>query len=152
MVMSAKTKFNVSSLVPLVLPYLPVGPPLFPKDQYSDRPERFFLAEAIREKIFTQYQKEIPYGCEVVIQALHTQPNGVVHVDANIHVERDSQKAILIGRKGEALKVIGTYARRDMEVLLDAKVMLKLQVVVTPDWRKKEHRLKTLGYDGNELS
>lgn len=124
---------------------LPESPPYFPKDQLSDKNERFFVAEIIREKILTHYQKEIPYSVEVVIEAFK-ESKKMIHISAVIFVERESQKGIVIGKNGAALKQIGTEARKDIEIFLSRKVFLETQVKVLKKWRENETILRQFGY------
>jgi len=142
---SALHKFNVESLFDRLVELLPESPPFFDKEEMTDKPLRFFMSEIIREKIFIHYKKEIPYSSEVEIESFIDKPD-IVHIHANIMVERPSQKGILIGHKGLGLKRVGTEARKDMEVFLDKKVFLKLFVKVDKDWRSKASRLKHYGY------
>lgn len=124
---------------------LPECPPYFPKDQLTDRNERFFVSEIIREKIFHHYQKEIPYSVQVEIEDFKEQPD-INKIRAIIYTERESQKAILIGNKGESLKKIGTEARKDIEILVGKKVFLELFVKVKDKWRNDNTTLKKFGY------
>jgi GTP-binding protein Era len=124
---------------------LPESPPYFPKDQLTDRNERFFCTEIIREKILLNYQREIPYSVQVEIEAFQEKPDITV-VKAIIFTERESQKIILIGKKGDALKKVGTEARRDMEIFLGKKVFLELKVKVRENWRDDSTTLKRFGY------
>jgi len=142
---SALHKFNVESLFDRLIELLPKSPPFFDKEEMTDKPLRFFMSEIIREKIFIHYKKEIPYSSEVEIESFIDKAD-IVHIHANIMVERPSQKGILIGHKGLGLKRVGTEARKDMEVFLDKKVFLKLFVKVDKDWRSKASRLKHYGY------
>jgi GTP-binding protein Era len=142
---SAITDFNVNRIKEAILELLPEAPPFFPKDDLSDQTERFFVAEMIREKIFLNYDKEIPYSTEVGIEEFKEE-NGLIRIRALIFVERDSQKGIIIGNKGEAIKRVGTQARKDMEAFLGKKVFLELFVKVEKDWRKNENKLKRFGY------
>jgi GTP-binding protein Era len=143
---SATEKFNTDGLLGILLEYLPESPPYFPKDEMTDLPERFFMSEIIREKIFHNYRKEIPYSCEVSIEAFREEEN-IIRISALILVERQSQKGILIGHKGEALKKTGTQARIDMEKFLGKKVFLEMHVKVKEDWRSDEKMLRSFGYD-----
>ena len=143
---SALENFNTDNLLKKIIEYLPESPAYFDKDVLTDRNERFFVAEIVREKIFLNYQKEIPYSCEVVVESFKEEPE-IDKIRAIIYVERDSQKGILIGHKGESLKRIGTAARLDMEKFLDKKVFLELFVKVKEDWRNKENLLRNFGYD-----
>jgi len=143
--MSAKENFNVSNLFDRILELIPEGPPYFPKDQITDLPERFFVTEIIREKILKFYDKEVPYAVEVEIEEFKEEPK-IIHVHATINVERTSQKGIIIGHKGVALKKVGTEARRDMEKFFNKKIFLKLFVKVNKDWRSNDSQLKNFGY------
>jgi GTP-binding protein Era len=125
---------------------LPEGEPFYDKEALTDRPERFFVSEIIREKIFNNYSQEIPYSCEVEIEEFKEEPT-ITRIRANIVVARDTQKGILIGHKGSMLKKVGTQARIDMEKFLDQKVFLELFVKVKPDWRNDERFLKQHGYE-----
>jgi len=111
----------------------------------TDKPARFFVTEIIREKILQTYDKEIPYACEVGVEQFHEEENRI-HIMAVIYVERDSQKGIVIGKGGSALKKVGTLARKDIEVFFDKKVFLELYVKVEKDWRSRENKLKGFGY------
>jgi GTPase len=124
---------------------LPQHPPYFETDQLTDRPERFFAAEIIREKIFLNYKKEVPYSSEVVVVSFKEDEN-IIRIAAEIYVERSTQRAILIGNKGDALKKTGTLARLDMEKFFGKKVFLETYVKVEPDWRSKANKLKEFGY------
>ena len=128
---------------------LPEGPAYFPKDQLTDRPERFFVTEIIREKIFTNYRKEIPYSSEVVIQSYEEDDEKdppFARIVAFIFVERDSQKYILIGKGGSKIKQVGIEARKDIEAFINRHVYLELRVKVRKNWRSNENLLKKLGY------
>jgi GTP-binding protein Era len=129
----------------IVLEKLPEGEPYFPKDQLTDRHERFFASEIIREKILLNYQKEIPYSVEIEIESFREEKK-LIRITAIIHVERDTQKGILIGHKGLMLKKTGTEARKDMEDFFGRKVFLELLVKVSKDWREKPLALKRFGY------
>ena len=142
---SATGNFNVDKVNETILEVLPEAPPFFPKEDLSDLTERFFVAEMIREKIFLNYEKEIPYSTEVAIETF-TEENGLIKIRAIIFVERDSQKGIIIGNKGDAIKQVGTQARKDMENFLGKKVFLELFVKVEKEWRKNELKLKRFGY------
>lgn len=124
---------------------LPVGPDFYPEDMYTDQPERVMAAEIIREKILQLTRDEVPHAVAVQVQEMKTRPNGMVYVRADIYVERDSQKAILIGAKGKMLKEISQRARKDIENLIGNRVYLELWVKVRPKWREKEGDLKRLG-------
>ena len=142
---SALKKFNLDTLLNAVISKLPEGVPYFPKDQLTDKYERFFASEIIREKILMNYQKEIPYSAEVEIESF-SEEEKIIRIRALIHVTRDSQKGIVIGHKGEKLKKTGTEARLDMEAFFGKKVFLELYVKVTKDWRDKPQELKRFGY------
>lgn len=143
---SAKHGFNVKNLFARILELLPEGPPYFDKDALTDKTERFFVTEIIREKILTYYKKEIPYSVEIEVEQFKEEQN-LVNIKSVIHVARDSQKGILIGHRGTALKHVGTEARRDIEAFLGKPVFLELYVKVTKDWRDHENDLKRFGYD-----
>jgi GTP-binding protein Era len=142
---SALKVFNLDTLLNAVVSKLPEGAPYFPKDQLTDKYERFFASEIIREKILMNYQKEIPYSAEVEIESFKEEEN-IIRIRALIHVTRESQKGIVIGHKGEKLKKTGTEARIDMEEFFGKKVFLELYVKVTKDWRDKPQELKRFGY------
>jgi GTP-binding protein Era len=125
---------------------LPEGEPFFPPDVVTDQPMRFVATETIREKILQHTREEIPYSVAVVMEEFKEEPKKPVHIRALILVERDSQKGILIGKKGEMLKTVGTEARIELEALLGTKVFLELWVKVQKDWRQDENVLKELGY------
>jgi GTP-binding protein Era len=124
---------------------LPEGPAYYPKDQLTDRPERFFVTEIIREEILLQYRQEIPYACEVVIESYQEEDN-ITRMSALIFVSRPTQKGIIIGKGGSAIKKLGTEARKKIEKFLDTKVYIELHVKVKKDWRDDENMLKRLGY------
>lgn len=142
---SALEKINVDGLFTRIKENLPEHPPYFPEDQLTDKPEKFFAAEIIREKIFLNYKKEVPYSCEVEVEEFKEEEK-IIRMRALIYVERDSQKGIIIGHKGESLKKVGKEARLDMEKFFDKKVFLETYVKVEKDWRKKERSLKRFGY------
>jgi len=142
---SALFKQNLNVLFDTLINKLPEGPVYYPDDALTDRPERFFVSEIVREKIFLNYQKEIPYSCEVVIDS-YKEADDMVRINAIIHVLRDTQKGILIGHKGESLKKTGTQARLDIEKFLGKRVYLGLQVKVARDWRNNDKTLKRFGY------
>ena len=145
MPISALYRHNIKELFTEILDKLPEGPLYYPEEALTDRPERFFVSEIIREKIFLNYQKEIPYSCEVMIDSFR-EAEDMVRINAIIHVMRDSQKGIVIGHRGAALKKTGTEARIDIEKFLGKKVYLGLQVKVAQDWRNKDKFLKRFGY------
>lgn len=142
---SGLKKFNLDTLLNAITSMLPAGEPYFPKDQLTDKYERFFASEIIREKILMNYQKEIPYCSEVEIESFQDEQK-IVRIRALIHVARDSQKGIIIGHKGEKLKKTGREARLDMEDFFGKKVFLEMYVKVTKDWREKPLVLKRFGY------
>jgi GTP-binding protein Era len=144
---SAKLNFNTDKIMNEVLRLLPENEPYFPKDdELSDRPLRFFISEMIREKIFLLYQQEIPYSAEVVVDSYKEKPEIVV-ISATIFVERDTQKAIILGHKGESIKKLGTLARKDIEAFIEKKVYLELSLKVSSDWREDANQLKRFGYE-----
>ncbi|MCJ0742123.1 GTPase Era [Pedobacter montanisoli] len=143
---SALHQYNLEGLLPLILEHLPEHPAYYDKEDLTDRHLRFFASEIIREKIFLNYQKEIPYSTEVIITSFKEE-DGLTRISAEIIVERDSQKNILIGKGGSALKKVGTEARKDIEKFIDQKIFLQLFVKVIPDWRSKKNYLKSFGYD-----
>jgi len=145
---SALKGFNVDRVLNEIQALLPPGPPFYPKDQISEQPERFFISEIIREKIFLNYQKDVPYSTQVDIVACEERSSEKDLIDAEIIVERDSQKGILIGKSGEALKKIGTQARADIEEFLGRGVFLRLFVKVRNDWRNNEGHLRSFGFTG----
>ena len=142
---SAKEMFNINELLNRILEIVPEGPAYFPKDQLTDKPERFFVNEIIREKILLNYKKEIPYSVEVITESFEEESH-IIRIRSIIMVERSSQKGIIIGHKGEAIKVVGTKARIDMEVFFNKKIFLDLQVKVNKNWRSSEKQLKRFGY------
>jgi GTP-binding protein Era len=143
---SALEQFNTERILQEIVERLPVHPPFYDKEELTDRPERFFASEIIREKIFTNYKKEIPYSTEVGIEDFHEEEN-LIRIRATIFVERDSQKGIVIGDKGKMLKKVGTEARADLEKFFGKKVFLETFVKVEQDWRKNKLVLKKFGYD-----
>lgn len=142
---SASTVYNTKLVFTHILDCLPEHPPYYPKDMLTDRPERFFVAEIIREKILRNYHQEIPYSVEVVIDSFEEKKN-IVKISAIINAERQSQKGILIGNKGQALKKVGIEARHDLEEFLGRKVFLEQHVKVLPGWRTKSQLLHQFGY------
>ena len=145
---SAQEKFGIDSLFDRIKELLPECPPYFDKEQMTDKPAKFFVNEIIREKILQNYDKEIPYSVEVEVESFK-EDNNLIRINAVIYVERDSQKGIIIGKQGKALKKVGTEARKDIETFFDKKVYLELFVKVDKDWRQKTGRLKHYGYDLN---
>ena len=142
---SAKEKFGGEMLVNALLKFIPEAPPYFDKDMLTDRNERFFASEIIREKIFLQYDKEIPYSIEVAIEEFKDLPN-IVRIRSYIFVERESQKAILLGKNGAAIKKLGMAARKKIETMVGKKVFLELTVKIRDDWRNNEQQLTNFGY------
>ncbi|OYX17421.1 MAG: GTPase Era [Algoriphagus sp. 32-45-6] len=145
---SAKENFNTERILQEIVERLPEHPPFYDKEELTDRPERFFASEIIREKIFTNYKKEIPYSTEVGIEDFHEEET-IIRIRATIFVERNSQKGIIIGDKGKMLKKVGTEAREDLEKFFGKKVFLETYVKVEQDWRKNKLKLKKFGYDPN---
>jgi GTP-binding protein Era len=143
---SARNGNNVTTLLEQTMKYLSEGPQYYPADQITDHPEQFVCAELIREKILHLTREEIPHSIAVAIEDMKVEPNGVVHISAIIFVERDSQKGIIIGKKGDLLKEIGKRARHDIESLLGSKTFLELWVKVQKDWRNHERVLRELGF------
>ena len=137
---------NTAHLMEYIVSHLPEHPPYYEKDALTDRNDRFFASEMIREQVFKQYKKEIPYSTEVVITAFKEEEN-IYRISAEIIVERESQKNILIGKNGEMLKIVGTYARRSMEDFYQKKIFLEMFVKVIGDWRSKKNYLKKFGYE-----
>lgn len=142
---SAKEHFNVSNLMARIVELLPEGEPYFGKDALTDKPARFFVTEIIREKILLNYDKEVPYSAEVIVEKFEEKDNSI-HIMAVIYVERESQKGILIGRAGSMLKKVGTEARKDIEKFFGKSVYLELFVKVEPNWRNRENKLRSFGY------
>ena len=143
---SALNKFNLDTVFDTVVSLLPDSPPYYDKETLTDKPERFFVNEIIREKILKYYSKEIPYSVEVEVEEFKKESD-LLTIRAIIYVARDSQKGIIIGHKGKALNKIGTLARRDLENFFKSKVFLDLYVKVNKDWRNKESQLKRFGYN-----
>ncbi|NLY24798.1 MAG: GTPase Era [Bacteroidales bacterium] len=142
---SALNNFSVDQVQNRILELLPDSPPYFEKDALTDKPARFFVAEIIREKALLYYQKEIPYAIEVVVEEF-IEEKDIIRIRAIILVERDTQKGIVIGHKGEALKKLGTTARKDIERFFEKKIFLQLYVKVEKDWRNRDNMLKSFGY------
>ena len=143
---SAQERFGVDQLFDKIKEALPVGPPFFPKDQLTDKSERFFVNEIIREKILMNYDKEIPYSVEVEVESF-LEEEDIIRISAIIYCERDSQKGIIIGKAGSALKRVGMMARKDIEDFFQKQVFLQLYVKVDRDWRSNTGRLRHYGYD-----
>ena len=142
---SALNNFTVDYVKNRVIELLPVSPPYFEKDALTDKPARFFVAEIIREKALLYYQEEVPYAIEVVVEEFKDEGN-LIRIRALIMVERESQKGILIGHKGKAIKKLGTMARKDIEKFFDKKVFLETYVKVEKDWRDRDNILRSFGY------
>ena len=142
---SAIEKFNIEPLFKRIKELLPESPAFFDKDQLTDKAERFFVTEIIREKILLNYDKEIPYSVEVEVEQFKEEGN-LLRINAVIYAERDSQKGIIIGHGGKSLKKVGTEARKDLEAFFEKKVFLELFVKVEKDWRNKDTKLKGFGY------
>ncbi|MBE9599674.1 GTPase Era [Pedobacter sp. MC2016-24] len=147
---SALHQYNLEGILPMVLSFIPEHPAYYDKEELTDRSQRFFVSEIIREKIFLNYKKEIPYSTEVIVTAFkeeQSKSGPMVRITAEIVVERDSQKNILIGTGGAMLKKVGMESRKDIEKFLDQKVFLETFVKVIPDWRSKKNYLKNFGYE-----
>jgi len=144
--LSALTGEGTSRLVETLAAHLPEGPPFYPEDQLTEQPERFFVGELIREQVFHRFQEEIPYSIEVEVAEFKERPGAKDYIEAILFVEQDSQKAIVIGRKGQAIRALGEAARRAIEGFLDRPVYLDLRVKVAPKWRRDEAALRRLGY------
>lgn len=142
---SATAGFNVNRIFDEILARLPEHPAYFPKDELTDRSMRFFVSEIVREKILLYYQKEIPYSCEVAVES-YEEKDGIDNISCLIFVERESQKAILIGHQGKAIKKLGTESRKDIEEFTGKKCFLSLHIKVLKDWRNSERALKSFGY------
>ncbi|MFT5570311.1 MAG: GTP-binding protein Era [Cyclobacteriaceae bacterium] len=142
---SAITSKNTDQLFERILELLPVHPPYFPQDTLTDKTERFFASEMLREQIFLYYKQEIPYSCEVVIESFKESEN-IIHVSSLIYVERKSQKGIVIGKGGQSLKEVGTAARKEMEAFFAKQVHLEIFVKIEKDWRKNDKSLDRFGY------
>lgn len=143
---SALQKTNLGLVMQRILALLPEHAAYFDKEEFTDKPERFFVSEIIREKILLNYKKEIPYSCEVVIESFKEDKN-IIRIEAIIYVERESQKGILIGHKGASLKKVGIEARKDCEAFFGKQIHLETHVKVDKDWRANEKRLKNFGYN-----
>lgn len=143
---SATERFNIGPIFDRILELLPEAPPYFPKEELTDRNDRFFVSEIIREKILLYYQKEVPYSVEVEVEEFKEEDK-ILRLRCVINVARDSQKGIIIGHQGAALKKVGTMARKDMEEFFQKKIFLQLYVKVSKDWRDKDRMLGNFGYD-----
>jgi len=147
---SALNKTNTDKLLELILENTPEGPVYYPKDQLTDKPERFFVSEIIREKILQQYKKEVPYSCEVIVDSFKVDKTNkgedITRIEAHIYVNRKTQKPIIIGKGGSAIKKLGIEARKDIETFLNTKVYLELYVKIKENWRDNDRVLKSFGY------
>ena len=143
---SALAKFNVDTVMRRIMELLPESPPYFEKDALTDKPARFFVTEIIREKILLHYDKEIPYVCEAAVEHFK-EDEGKIYIKALIYVERDSQKGIIIGHEGSALKKVATDARRELEKFFGKRIFLEIYVKVDKDWRNSDKQLRRFGYD-----
>ena len=146
---SALHCFNTALVFDTILNRLPESPPFYPKDELTDRSQRFFVSEIIREKILLNFSKEIPYSVEVVVDTFREEEK-IVRILAYLYVSRESQKAIILGHQGKAIKKLGTEARKDLEEFLDKHVFLELHVKVSKEWRNDERSLRRFGYSINE--
>lgn len=142
---SALNGLGVDEVMNAILSDLPVHPPYFPKDELTDKPERFFASEILREKLFLNYKKEVPYSCEVVVDSFK-ESDDLIRISCQIYVERATQRAILLGHKGERIKKVGTEARLEMEKFFGKKIFLEQYIKVEPDWRQKKAKLQGFGY------
>ncbi len=142
---SATEHFNVANLMKRIVELLPVHAPYFGKDALTDKPARFFVTEIIREKILLDYEKEVPYSTQVIVEKFDEKENSI-HIMAVVYVERDSQKGIIIGKGGAMLKKVGIQARQDIETFFGKKVYLEIFVKVEPNWRNRENKLREFGY------
>ena len=140
-----KIRFNIKLLFDAIIKYLPNNPPFYDKTQLTDKPEKFFVSEIIREKILKFYQKEIPYSVEVIVNEFKDEET-IIKIAAEIMVARESQKGIIIGHQGKAIKKLGTEARKDIEKFFGKKVFIELFVKVNKDWRDSEIQLRKYGY------
>ena len=142
---SATERFNIEAIFNAIIARLPENPPYFPKDELTDKSMRFFVSEIIREKLLRFYQKEIPYSCEVSVEG-YEEKEGVDNISAVIYVERETQKRIVIGHQGQAIKKVGVEARKDIEAFTGKRCFLNLYVKVLKDWRDSERALRQFGY------
>ena len=143
---SATERFNIDVIFDNILQLLPENPPYYPKDELTDRSMRFFVSEIVREKILLCYQKEIPYSCEVAVES-YEEKDGIDNISCIIYVERESQKAIIIGHQGKAIKRLGIEARKDIEEFTGKRCFLNLHIKVMKDWRNSDRALKSFGYN-----
>lgn len=146
---SALHTFNLGRILDLILELLPEGPEYYPKDELSDRSQRFFVSEIIREKIFLLFGEEIPYSSEVIVESFKEEEN-LTRIEATVYVSRESQKAILLGKQGKAIKKLGTEARKEIEAFLDQHIFLGLTIKVEKNWRENERLLKRFGYPSDK--
>lgn len=146
---SATERFNIDVIFDNILRLLPENPPYFPKDELTDRSMRFFVSEIVREKILLFYQKEIPYSCEVAVES-YEEKDGIDNISCIIYVERESQKAIIIGHQGKAIKRLGIEARKDIEEFTGKRCFLNLHIKVLKDWRNSDRALKSFGYNNED--
>jgi GTPase len=145
---SALLNANITKLKDIIVGMLPNSPPYYDKEEISDRNTRFFVAEIIREKILLLFRKEIPYSVEVIVEDFKEKPTeNITHIAATVFVARDSQKAILLGHQGKAIKKLGTLARKDIEAFVNQRVYLDLSIKVSKDWRNEDNMLKRFGYE-----
>ncbi len=143
---SALHGVNLDQVMKAILSLLPESPAFYPKDELTDRSQRFFVSEIIREKILLQFMQEIPYSSEVVVESFKEEPQ-ITRISATIYVTRESQKAIILGHKGQSIKKLGTEARKDLEIFLGQHVFLELRIKVSREWRDNETALRRFGYD-----
>ena len=144
---SALKNFNTQRVLDLILERLPESPPYYPKGELTDKTIRFFISEIIREKILLNFKQEIPYSVEIVVEA-YKELEEIIHIAANIFVMRESQKMIILGKGGQAIRRLGTDARKDIEAFVGKQVFLDLTVKVNKDWRDDDRQLKRFGYEG----
>lgn len=143
---SALMKFNTENILDKIVSLLPENPPYFEKDRLTDKPERFFVSEIIREKVLENYDKEIPYSVEVEVETFKEEEE-IIRIQSVINVIRESQKGIIIGKQGAALKKLGSMARKELEAFFGKKIYLEIFVKVSKDWRDNKNRLRNFGYD-----
>lgn len=148
---SALHKFNTENILDKIVSLLPENPPYFEKDCLTDKSERFFVSEIVREKVLTHYEKEIPYSVEVQVESFKEESD-IIRIQAVINVIRESQKGIIIGRQGQALKKLGSDARKELEAFFGKKIYLEIFVKVSKDWRDNKNRLRGFGYDVTGMS
>jgi GTP-binding protein Era len=143
---SALHRLNLDQVFKAIIHHLPESPPYFPKDEISDRSQRFFVSEIIREKILLNFNQEIPYSTEVAVESFKEEPT-ITRISATIYVARETQKGILLGHKGSAIRKLGTDARKDIEAFVEQHVFLELRVKVAKEWREDDLALKRFGYE-----